>query len=171
MIGTSTPPFSPASTGRMQMTLSRDSFAERSGALAERPQSSIADELGATRWWLERLTAWSCASQLRPRAAYLGALNELRDHLRRCYDLGGEQAAGTGLDAGLILAGERRQLDEDSDLGPRLEALLGELREEECDLAPTLERLRELLADFAQLDLEPTHTIEPTSRIEERIGD
>ena len=143
------------------MKPSTDSFADCTGALAERPRKTLAQELETTRWWIQRLEAWVASSEVKRPEVYLGALNELRDHWLRA------EALREGADAETGDSARRGRATAHPELLVRLESLLEALRMEPGNRPPRLlESLRLLLVDFAALDLELPHDIERASPVE-----
>lgn len=152
----------------------KDSFRGETGALADRAKPTLAEELKITRWWLQRMTQMMAAPTPKAPEVLLGALNEFRDHLRRCYQLEEEQGlrGEDDTETPTITREERRLFEAHRSLTGRMEVLLNDLRKQPAqDLDATLEALGEFLQDCQQLDLEETHFVQRVAYAEYGVGD
>ncbi len=145
------------------MNDTHDSFRGETGTLAERTKYSLAEELQITRWWLRQLQAMVEASPPKSADVLLGALNEFRCHLGRCYELEEEQGLSSDedIETPTFVREERRLLDQHQGLAGRLAVLLSDLR---LHADEKLDEIRASLSDFLEdcreLDLEETHFVQ-----------
>ena len=151
-----------------------DSFQGETGALEGRAPRTLAEELKITRWWLERLKTMVAAEVPKAPDVLLGALNEFRDHLRKCYSLEEQEGLHSegDFESPTLEREERRLLDEHQKITGRLEVLLNDLRvHPEEHPQETLESLKQFLADCQDLDLEETHFVQRSAYAEYGVGD